>query len=55
MTSCHHYVYEQSISAQFPLFPSLRGACYAIPIRLIVGYGFMEHGYAKLVRGPSRA
>src|ERR1700733_2492685 len=25
---------------------------YAIPLRLIVGYGFMEHGYAKLVHGP---
>jgi putative oxidoreductase len=24
----------------------------AIPLRLIVGYGFMEHGYAKLVKGP---
>ncbi len=24
----------------------------AIPLRLIVGYGFMEHGYAKLARGP---
>ena len=23
-----------------------------IPIRVIVGYGFMVHGYAKLVRGP---
>jgi len=23
-----------------------------IPLRLIVGYGFMEHGYAKLVKGP---
>jgi putative oxidoreductase len=34
------------------LFPSLRRAWYAIPIRLIVGYGFMEHGYAKLARGP---
>src|SRR3981189_336534 len=34
------------------LFPSLRQAWYAIPIRLIVGYGFMEHGYAKLARGP---
>jgi putative oxidoreductase len=34
------------------LFPSLRGAWYAIPLRLIVGYGFMEHGYAKLARGP---
>jgi putative oxidoreductase len=25
---------------------------YAIPLRLIVGYGFMQHGYAKLARGP---
>ena len=25
---------------------------YAIPLRLIVGYGFIEHGYAKLARGP---
>ena len=25
---------------------------YAIPIRLIVGFGFMQHGYAKLARGP---
>lgn len=24
-----------------------------IPIRLIVGYGFMEHGYAKIAHGPS--
>ena len=23
-----------------------------IPIRMIVGYGFMAHGYSKLVRGP---
>jgi putative oxidoreductase len=35
------------------LFPSLRPAWYAIPLRLIVGYGFMEHGYAKLARGPN--
>jgi putative oxidoreductase len=34
------------------LFPSLPKAWYAIPLRLIVGYGFMEHGYAKLARGP---
>ena len=34
------------------LFPSLREAWYAIPLRLIIGYGFMEHGYAKLARGP---
>src|SRR5262245_2836996 len=24
----------------------------AVPLRLIVGFGFMEHGYAKLGRGP---
>ena len=24
----------------------------AIPLRLIVGYGFIEHGFAKLLRGP---
>jgi putative oxidoreductase len=23
-----------------------------IPLRLIVGYGFMEHGYSKIVHGP---
>jgi putative oxidoreductase len=25
---------------------------YALPLRLIIGYGFIEHGYAKLARGP---
>ena len=34
------------------LFPSLAPGWYAIPLRLIVGYGFMEHGFAKLARGP---
>jgi putative oxidoreductase len=30
-----------------------RLACYApLPLRLIVGYGFMAHGYAKLMKGP---
>src|ERR1700743_801529 len=23
-----------------------------IPLRLLVGYGFMQHGFAKLSRGP---
>jgi putative oxidoreductase len=23
-----------------------------VPLRLIVGYGFMEHGFAKIARGP---
>jgi putative oxidoreductase len=36
-----------------PLFPiSIPAAWYAVPLRLIIGYGFMEHGYAKLARGP---
>lgn len=30
----------------------LSAAWQAIPLRLIVGYGFTEHGYAKLARGP---
>lgn len=25
---------------------------YALPLRLVLGYGFFEHGYAKLSRGP---
>jgi len=25
---------------------------YAVPLRLVVGCGFVEHGYAKLSRGP---
>jgi putative oxidoreductase len=27
-------------------------AWYALPLRLMVGFGFMQHGYAKLARGP---
>jgi len=26
----------------------------ALPLRLIVGYGFMAHGYAKVMNGPER-
>lgn len=25
---------------------------YALPLRAIVGFGFMQHGFAKLLRGP---
>ncbi|HZZ35998.1 MAG TPA: DoxX family protein [Caulobacteraceae bacterium] len=32
-------------------FPQL-SSWAALPIRLIVGYGCMAHGYAKLARGP---
>lgn len=27
-------------------------AWYALPLRLIVGYGFVAHGWAKLTKGP---
>ncbi len=30
----------------------LPGGWAALPLRLIVGFGFMQHGYAKLTRGP---
>jgi len=31
-------------------FPNARWA--PIPLRLIVGFGFMQHGFAKLAKGP---
>jgi putative oxidoreductase len=34
--------------APLPAPPGL----FALPLRLVVGYGFLEHGYAKLARGP---
>lgn len=37
----------------FELFDQLPAARWApIPLRLIVGYGFMQHGFAKLSKGP---
>jgi putative oxidoreductase len=30
----------------------LSAGWYALPLRLIIGFGFMQHGYAKLARGP---
>jgi putative oxidoreductase len=34
--------------APLPAPPGL----FALPLRLVVGYGFLQHGYAKLARGP---
>src|ERR1700746_3233128 len=34
------------------LIPSALARWAPIPLRLIVGYGFMQHGFAKLSRGP---
>ena len=37
----------------FRLFPRFALDRWAlIPVRLIVGFGFMEHGFAKLAKGP---
>jgi putative oxidoreductase len=30
------------------------GRYAALPLRLLVGYGFMAHGYSKIVNGPER-
>src|SRR5215510_10401822 len=32
-------------------FPSVPAGWHALPLRLIVGFGFMQHGFAKLARG----
>ena len=32
--------------------PALPAGWYALPLRLVVGFGFVQHGYAKLSRGP---
>jgi putative oxidoreductase len=39
-----------SFLGKFAVAP-LCASWYAIPLRLIVGLGFLEHGYAKLSRG----
>src|SRR6201987_3378900 len=44
---------EQGHSNRFAfLNPSALARWAPIPLRLIVGYGFMQHGFAKLSRGP---
>lgn len=51
MTSVRQHDYKRDLPlALFNRFPTVRWA--PIPLRLIVGYGFMEHGFAKLARGP---
>ena len=40
------------LSQSAHLMRSLPESWYAIPLRLMVGYGFLAHGYAKLARGP---
>ena len=30
-----------------------QGGCALLPLRIVVGFGFVAHGYAKLGRGPA--
>src|SRR5215510_5952989 len=43
-------VRSDSVLQPLTRFPIARWS--PIPLRLIVGYGFMQHGFAKLSRGP---
>jgi putative oxidoreductase len=44
---------EISLLCRLGLSPlPLPRSWYAVPLRLILGLGFIEHGYAKLARGP---
>jgi putative oxidoreductase len=46
---------DMQIPTDFSHQPSIArqlGRWSPIPLRLIVGYGFMQHGFAKLSRGP---
>lgn len=44
---------KQSILSRLVISPlPVPANWYAIPLRLILGFGFFAHGYAKLARGP---
>ena len=45
-------MHEPRSSRVYP-FQQAIGAWWAVPLRAIVGYGFIAHGLAKLSRGPS--
>ena len=53
-TSTRSYLYEPTRPRQQTgdLSSPAPPGWYAIPLRLIVGFGVMQHGYAKLARGP---
>jgi putative oxidoreductase len=53
--------WKETLSIQFERARSVHawitsklGHHAALPLRLIVGYGFMAHGYAKIVHGPEQ-
>ncbi|MEH2514061.1 putative oxidoreductase [Nitrobacteraceae bacterium AZCC 1564] len=39
------------LARYYALTAPLQSSWYTIPLRMIVGFGFMQHGYAKLARG----
>lgn len=39
------------VARYYALTASVQSSWYAVPLRMIVGFGFMQHGYAKLARG----
>jgi len=46
-------MHERSFFQRFLTSPlPVPAGWYAIPLRLILGYGFFAHGYAKFARGP---
>ncbi|HVI87556.1 MAG TPA: DoxX family protein [Dongiaceae bacterium] len=52
MASLFRDLHESTDRAHAGLFSHLPIACWApLPLRLIVGYGFLEHGFAKMARG----
>jgi putative oxidoreductase len=43
----------ENVLRRFAISPlPVPGTWFALPLRAIVGYGFMEHGVAKLLHGP---
>src|SRR5882762_1813974 len=49
----YDFMKEISLLCRLGLSPlPLPPSWYAVPLRLILGLGFIEHGYAKLARGP---
>src|SRR5882757_8975227 len=46
----HDMSWRSRVDARLHGWPLARWA--PLPLRLIVGFGFMQHGYAKLARGP---
>jgi putative oxidoreductase len=49
-TDRHNEKWRQLVTTHFEVSRLQRWA--ALPLRLIVGYGFIAHGYAKVMNGP---